>query len=461
MTRSPAHDYFEKHKDTYVDQLKKLAAIASISSSDTHMREVYLCAEAVETLMRNMGLEKVELLEVDGALPYIYGEWIKAAGAPTVLLYAHYDVQPIGDEKLWHSPAFTPEIRGERLYGRGTADDKAGIMAHLAAIDSYLKADGSLPVNIKCIFEGEEEIGSLNLEKLLAKYAHKLQADYIIIADTENFAEGIGGITTQLRGLIDLDIELRALTQPVHSGQYGGPVPDPVMELTKLLAKLVDKKGKIAVPGVYADVRMLSPKERAALKRLPFNEKRFREHAKMLPTSKVSGEKGFTPYELIWHRPALSINAIQASSRAQVSNIIVDAAWAHLGIRLVPNMSPKKTMAQLVRFLKKEAPKNMLLTITPGHAVPWWTSDTKSPPAQAALRALKKGFGKDPVSMGSGASIGFVEPFARALGGAPALLLGVEDPESNAHSYNESLYLPNWYKTVDSMMHLYEELARI
>jgi len=461
---SNPHTHFDSAQETYVEKLKGLSRIPSISSSAAHKKDVYACAEAIEGYMREIGLSNVELLEVENALPYVYGEWKGAPAMPTVLLYSHYDVQPIGDEKLWQSPAFEPEerqVKGiSRLYGRGTSDDKAGIVAHLAAIDAYLKTDGALPLNVKCIFEGEEEIGSLNLEKLLAQYAKKLQADYIVIADTENFADGIPGITTQLRGLVDLEVELQALSQPVHSGNFGGPLPDPVQELAKLLAKLTKSDGSIAVPGVYADVKKLSSAERATLKKLPFNQKLFREHAHVLPTTKFAGEKGYTVYEQVWHRPALSVNAIQASSRAQVSNIITASAWAHLGIRLVPNMNPKKTLGQLMKFLKVNAPKNMKLSIMPGHVVPWWSADAKSPALQAAARAAKKAFGKQAVMMGSGGSIGFVEPFSKALRGAPAILLGIEDPECNAHSYNESLNMPNWYKTVHAMMYLYEELSK-
>ena len=455
------HTHFEAHKKEYLEKLKELSTIPSISSSDEHKKDVVACATAVETYMREINLQHVEILEVDDALPYVYGEWLGAKDAPTVLLYSHYDIQPIGDETLWQSAPFEPEERDGRMYGRGVADDKAGIMAHLAAIDSYLKTDGTLPLNVKCIFEGEEEIGSMNLDKLLAKYTKKLAADHIIIADTDNFDIGIPGITTQLRGLVDIEIELKALSQPAHSGSWGGPLPDPIQELAKLLAKLTDSKGNIAIPGIYGDVRKLTASERSQLKKLPFNQKRFREHTHMLKGTKFAGEAGYTPYEQIWHRPAVSVNAIQASSRAQVSNIIVDSAWAHLGIRLVPNMSPKKTMGQLITFLKTHAPKNMAIKITPGHSVAWWSSDAESPAIHAAMRALKSGFKRDAVLMGAGGSIGFVEPFSHALGSAPALLIGVEDPESNAHSYNESLHLENWYKTVDSMMYLYEELATI
>ncbi|MFA6006802.1 MAG: M20/M25/M40 family metallo-hydrolase [Candidatus Paceibacterota bacterium] len=465
---SNPHSHFAAKKTQYIEKLKELAQIPSISSSDDNREDVAACAAKVAGYMQEVGLSNVELINIEGALPYVYGEWIGGKDSPlsggetlpTVLLYSHYDVQPVGDEQLWESAPFMPEERKGRLYGRGTSDDKAGIIAHLAAIDSYLKTTGKLPVNIKCIFEGEEEIGSVNLEKLLAKYSKKLQADYIVIADTENFGDGIPGITTQLRGLVDCEIELHALSQPLHSGQFGGPIPDPVQELVKLISKLTDKDGKIAVPGIYADIKKLSASERAALKKLPFNEKQYRAHAHMLSGTKFAGEKGYTVYEQIWHRPALSVNAIQASSRAQVSNIITASAWAHLGIRLVPNMNPKKTLNQLIKFLKANAPKNMKLEIMPGHSVSWWSANTKSPALQAAARAMKKGFGKDAVMMGSGGSIGFVEPFSRALNNAPALLMGIEDPECNAHSYNESLHIANWYKTVDSMIYLYEELAK-
>ena len=461
MLSKKAIKYFEDNYNNFLEDLKGLVRIPSISASGFDRSKVAESAEAVAHLMREAGLMNVEVLEVNGGHPYVFGEWTKKKDAKTVLLYAHHDVQPTGDITKWKSEPFDPKQIGDRLYGRGAADDKAGVISSIASVASYLKSAGELPLNVKVIIEGEEEIGSENLQNLLNEYRDKLMADYIMLSDTGNYDVGIPAVTTQLRGIVSVDITVSALTQPVHSGMWGGPLPDPVQALAKIIAKLTDDKGKILVPRIYDDVAKLSESESKAIKELPFNEELFRQQSCMLDGISMHGEKEFTPNEQIWFRPSLAVNAIQASSRAQVSNIIVDSAWAHIGIRIVPNMDREKTLQALIKHLKDCAPEGVVVDIKSHTSVPWWKTDTKHRAFEAAKEALTTGYGREPVFIGSGGSIGFVEPFTKALNDAPALLMGVEDPQTNAHSWNESLYLPDWKKCIISTIHLFENLSKV
>lgn len=469
MQSEGAVKYFEENYENFLEELKALVRIPSVSANGFDRKNVSDSAEAVASLVRKSGLQNVEMLTVNDSHPYIYGEWLgppddarnRERNKRTVLLYAHHDVQPTGDLSKWNTKPFEPELKGDRLFGRGVADDKAGVVAAIATISSYLKSASKLPLNVKIIIEGEEETGSENLPHLLNEYKEKLAADFIILSDTDNYDIGIPAITTQLRGIVSVDLTVSTLKQPVHSGMWGGPIPDPIQILAKIISKLTDDRGKILIPNIYNNVTELSESEKKTLRNLPFNEELFREHSCLLDGVNLTGEKDYLPHEQIWYRPSLSVNAIQASSRQQVSNIIVDSAWAHIGIRTVPNMKVEKTLDSLIKFLRDVAPKDVILDIKPHTSVPWWKTDTSHRAFEAAKEALTKGYGHEPVFIGSGGSIGFVEPFTKTLGGAPALLVGIEDPNANAHSWNESLYLPDWKKNIVSTIYLLENLAKI
>ncbi|MDR3608312.1 MAG: M20/M25/M40 family metallo-hydrolase [Oligoflexia bacterium] len=459
-----ATEHLKKAFPEYLEDLKALVRIPSVSFAGFPEAEVRRSAEAVAVLLRKRGLENVEILSLPGAHPYVYGERLRAPGKPTLLLYAHHDVQPPGREELWKTAPFEPTLKpgpgGDRLYARGAADDKAGIIIHTSAIDSYLKTVGELPVNVKVVIEGEEEIGSTHLPKFLETYRSKLDADVLVLTDTSNFDCGVPALTVALRGLVGLEVEVRALTKTVHSGMWGGPLPDPAAALSKMLARLTDEEGQIAVPSVLDDVRPISDRERAEFAKIPYSEEDFRKQCGIIPGAKLLRSNGISPGIQIWRLPSLSINAIQASSRKQAGNVINDAAWAKVTIRLVADMDPEKVARQLQDFLRSLVPWGLEVSFKVEAANGAWATETAGWAFEAADQALAAGYGKAPLKIGCGGSIPFVKPFADALGGAPALLVGIEDPYTDAHGENESLLVSDLEKASLSQIHLFKELAQ-
>jgi cysteinylglycine-S-conjugate dipeptidase len=455
-----ALEHFDNHKANHLNDLKDLARIPSISFPGFDPARVKQCADAVAALLRKSLLSDVRILETGAGYPAVFGQWTDAPGKPTILLYAHYDVQPIGREELWATPPFNPSEREGRLYGRGLSDDKAGVVMHAASILSYLASVGSLPINVKILIEGEEEVGSTNLNKLLEKHRKLLSADVVLIADSENFDSGIPSLTASLRGIVTVNVEVRSLASSVHSGTWGGPLPDPVLALSKMLASLVDDKGVPAIPGLLNKVRARTSREVSDLNALPFSELTFRKQSKLLEGVRIIGGEG-SVYEKMWHLPSISVNAIEASSRKQAANIINDKAWARVGVRIVPDMELEETLGLLTAHLREKAPWGIQVTLEPETPSRWWHTDTSGPAFDAARRALEMGYGIKPIILGAGGSIPFVQTITDALGGAPALLFGVGDPYSAAHSENESLLISDWEKGCRSLIFLFSALSEL
>lgn len=396
---------------------------------------------------------------VDDCPPAVLGEWMHAERAPTVLLYAHHDVQPPGYEEHWTSAPFEPVIRGDRLYGRGTADDKAGAVAHAAMIKAWLDAAGALPCNVRVIVEGEEEIGSPHLAAFLAEYADDLASDVMVLADAGNWSVGTPGLTYSLRGLASGDVTVRALEGPVHSGMAGGPVPDPVQALAKALATLVDEHGDIAIPGFWDDVREPSPHERERLAALPVDEERLRAAWGMRDGVELIGGPAVSVYERLWHRPALTVLGFDSHPIEGSSNQIVATAAARISIRLAPGQDPERCTDLLRRHLEANVPWGLEVAFEQDDCVPAWSCEPEGWAFDAAERALTAGFDKAPVRMGVGGTIPFVGPFVQVFGGIPALLLGPADPTSRIHGEDESLHLGDWRSLMRSEALLLAELA--
>lgn len=457
--------YLENNFDSTLNDLCALVKIPSVSFPDFDPKILDQSADAVADLMRGYGLENVQILKMPGVFPYVFGEHCHAPGKPTLLLYAHHDVQPAGRADIWQSPAFTATKRegpgGLRLYARGTADDKAGIFVHLAAIQAFLKSGGDLPVNVKVLIEGEEEIGSPHLEEFLKKYNELVSADIMILTDTANHDCGIPSLTVSLRGMVGFDIELRALENTVHSGLWGGLLPDPAMALAKMLAPLVDDNGRIALKEILDLVPELSKMEQDKLAEIPFDEATFRKQSGLIDSAKILKHQK-SEFMQLWRYPALTVNAIQSSSRAQPGNTINDVAWAKISVRIAPGMDPARVEKILLTHLEKNIPWGLKMTVHKESCAEGWHVDPFGKHAQVfecATRALKAGYGENSLFSGCGATIPFVKPFAEALKGAPALLIGIEDPYTNAHGENESLLISDFKKAILSEIYLFEELG--
>ncbi len=454
-----ALSHYEQNAEAHVEALKALTAIPSISFPDFDPAEVVRSAEYTAKLLREAGLPHVELLTLPGVHPYVYGEWLGAPGAPTVLLYAHHDVQPPMREALWKSPVFTATQRGDRLYARGIADDKAGVMIHVASLAAYFKTQGSLPVNVKVLIEGEEEIGSVHLADFLTLHKNKLRADVMVLTDCSNYDTGIPSLTTSLRGLVSFDITLAALDHPLHSGMWGGPIPDPVTALCKMLAQLTDDQGRVAIPGIWEKVRPPTPEELADYRSLQMTDAIFREQSGLLPNAELFAKDEGLLVKM-WREPSLVVNSIQAGLKGQTGNVVLDSAWARVGLRLVPDLKHAEATELFLKHLKSLCPWGLQLTVEPEQGANPWMTQPNHPAFAIAKKALAAGYGRDAVCIGCGGTIPFVESFTQALGEIPALLVGVEDPYTNAHSENESLHLGDFHKAVRGQIHLFAEMAK-
>ena len=446
--------------DHTVNRLKDLVEVPSISFAGHDRETVRRSAELTERHLEAAGLKEVRRLELGDVHPYVYGEWLEAGeDAPTVLLYAHHDVQPVGTPDNWTSPPFEPTERDGRLYGRGAADDKAGIMVHVAAVEAWLRTRETLPVNVKVIIEGEEEIGSPHLTEFLHAYRELLDADVIVLTDLTNWKVGWPGLTYSLRGMGELYVTLRALEQPVHSGMWGGPIPDALTGLTRLLACLHDDQGRPAVPGFHDDVRGPSQRERELIGALGDDADAIREEAGVLDGVAWTGDPDLGLWERIWLQPAITVIGIDAPSVRDASNQLVAEARAKISLRFAPGQDPDRGLRLVEEHLRAHVPWGMQLHTEVGARNPAWVTDPEGPAFDAAMAAMTAAYGRAPALIGCGGSIPFVKPFSDAFGGAPCLLTGVEDPRTNAHGEDESLHLGDFLKACLSEALLFEELA--
>jgi len=448
-------DFINTNRDRYVTELKDYLAIPSISALPHHAGDVRRCAEWTADEMRRVGLDNVRLIDTPGN-PIVYGEWLKAPGAPTMLFYGHYDVQPVDPLELWESPPFEATVRDGEIYARGSADDKGQVFMHFKAIEAHLKKAGSLPINIKVIIEGEEEVGSKNLDQFIVANKPMLAADVVVISDSAMFDRGVPSICYSLRGLAYFQIDLRGTSSDLHSGVFGGAVANPAMVLAQILAQMKDKGGRIKIPGFYDNVRPLSEEERAQWKTLPFNEKKYR---KDLGAPKLAGEKEFTVLERVWARPTFEVNGILSGFTGEGAKTVIPAvAMAKVSMRLVPDQKPDRVAELFEAYVKNVAPKTVEVKVTRMHGGEPWITDYDNPYVQAAGRAIEQGFGRTPVFCREGGSIPVVSTFQRELG-IPAVLFGVGLPDENAHAPNERLDLTNFHNGIVASAALYTELG--
>lgn len=448
-----------------IEELVDLARIPSVSAAGHPPQEVARSAEAVARLLADSGFEHVELRTVEGAHPYVVADWLGAGPeATTLLLYAHHDVQPPGRAAKWRSPAFEPTRRTEegeagRLYGRGVVDDKAGVVVFAGALRTWLANGTPPPVNLKIVVEGEEEIGSGHLAEFLRAHQERLQADVLVLSDTANFATGLPSITTSLRGMVIVDVKVRALDHPIHSGMWGGPVPDAATALSRILARLFDASGHVAIPGFEDDVPEPSRAQLARLEALPIDDAVFRAEVGLVESAELIGGGGAGLYERIWYRPAVSLTALEGMTLAEAANNLLPEAAARVGVRLAPTQDPAAMRDAVVALLGDDPPWGVEVALSVEACSRGWSVEPSGPAFEAAERALREGYGRAPVYIGCGGGIPFVGPFAEVLGGVPALLLGLEDPTCNAHGENESLDLADFRRALRAATLLFAEVG--
>jgi len=450
-------DFINVNRDRYLDELKALLAIPSISALPQHAADVKRCAEFCADETRRIGLQNVRLIDTPGN-PVVYGDWLGSDGAPTILFYGHYDVQPVDPLELWESPPFEATIRDGEIYARGSADDKGQVFMHFKAIEAHLKQNGRLPVNIKIILEGEEEVGSAHLDDFIRAHKRELGANVVVISDSAMFDRGVPSICYGLRGLVYFQIDLRGSKTDLHSGSFGGAVANPAMVLAQVLAQMKDRGGRVKVPGFYDDVVPLTDEERKAWASLPFNEKKYK---KDFGIPKLFGESGYTTLERTWARPTFEINGLLSGFTGEGAKTVLPAvSMAKVSMRLVPNQHPDTIAKLFEEYVRKITPKTVELTVTRMHGGKPWMTAYDNPFVQAAARAIEKGFGKTPVFTREGGSIPVVSTFQEELG-LPSVLFGVGLPDENAHAPNEKLDVSNFHNGIIASAILYQEIASI
>ena len=402
-------DFIDKNRERFIEELKEFLRIPSISTDPGHREEVRRCAGYVKEELQRIGISDARVCETAGH-PIVYGQWLQAAGKPTVLFYGHYDVQPVDPVSLWQSPPFEPEIRNGEIYARGSADDKGQVFMHFKSLEAHLRNSGKLPVNVKLLIEGEEECGSLNLDQFISEHREMLQADLVLISDTPMFARGVPSICYGLRGLVYFQIDLTGTLSDLHSGSFGGTVANPGYVLAKLLGGMKDGEGRVTIPGFYDDVRPLTERERKEYASLPFDAEKYRRE---LGAPQLWGEKGFSPLEQIWARPTFEVNGILAGFTGEGAKTVIPArAMAKVSMRLVPDQDPDRIAALFENHLRRVCPPTVELKVTRMHGGKAWLAPIDHPAMRAAGRAYEKGFGRKPVFVREGGSIPVVSTFA-------------------------------------------------
>ncbi len=437
------------------DELFAFLRIPSVSAKSEHKPDCLAAAQFVASALTDIGF-LAELVETPGH-PIVLGEWRNAGpGAPTLLVYGHYDVQPAEPLELWTTPAFEPTVRDGRIYARGSVDDKGQLYLHIKALEAHLRVRGALPVNVIVIAEGEEEVGSVNLEQFLERERVRLACDAVVISDSTMFAPGIPSILSSLRGMAYLQIDVRGANGDLHSGMYGGAVMNPAMALARILATMHDAEGRIAIPGFYDDVRPFPDAVREGMRALPFSDDALMRE---VGVTALGGEPGYTTLERLWTRPTCEVNGLLSGYTGEGAKTVLPAvAMAKVSFRLVPDQDPI-TVEQLVRdHVARVSPPGVTTTVTAMHGGRPWRADLQGPIIEAGKRALAAAFGREPVITGEGGSIPVVGDFERILG-APVLLMGFGLPGENAHAPDEWISAENYRLGMRAAATLLDEYA--
>jgi len=450
--------FVRQSQDRFLDELKAFLRIPSISTLPEHRDDIGRAAGFVSESLKTAGLENVEIIPTAGH-PLVYADWLHAPGKPTVLCYGHYDVQPPDPLDLWVTPPFEPTIRDGNIYARGSADDKGQMYMHIKAIETLRAVNGTLPVNVKFLIEGEEEVGGEAIAKYVAENPQKLKADVALVSDTALYAEGIPTLCIGLRGLVYLEIEATGPMRDLHSGLYGGAAPNAVFGLVELLAKMKGSNGVIKIPGIYDDVEPPAPAEKESWERLPFKEKDFLK--KEVGSTKLTGESKFSVLERVWARPTFEVHGIAGGFTAAGAKTVIPAkATAKCSIRLVPKQNPDKVIASLRKFVEKNTPKGIRAEVKVLSSGPAVMVNPDHPAIQVAAKAFSEILGKPTVFIRSGGSIPIVGDFATHLG-IPTVLMGFGLPDDGLHSPNEKYKVENYYQGIMTIAHFLDEYGRL
>ncbi len=451
---SMAVDFARQNYPRFLEELKSLLRIPSISTLPEHAEDCRKAAQTLADELKRIGMDNVHLIETEGH-PLVYADWLHAEGKPTVLVYGHYDVQPPDPLDEWLSPPFEPTVRNGNIYARGAVDDKGQVVAQVKALESLMAANGKLPLNVRVVLEGEEEVGGEGIANLVASKPPELKADFALVSDTELFAPGLPTLCVGLRGMIYTELEVKSSRTDLHSGMYGGAAPNAFTSLVQILAKLKDENGHILIPGFYDDVIPPSAEELAAWKSLPFDEEKYRVDE--VGSKQLVGEPGYSVMERTWARPTLDIHGIPGGfTGAGAKTVIPAKATAKVSMRLVPGMTPAKTFELYKSYVEKIAPKEVDVDVRLIHSGDPCLIPVNNKYVQAAMRALHEVWSKDTVFIRSGGSIPIVGDFDRHLG-LPSVMMGFGLPDDNLHAPNEKFHIRNFELGIVSLIRFLEE----
>ena len=452
-------EYYHANHDKFLEGFKNFLRIPSISTLPEHEADIRRAAEFLAGELRGMGMDGVEIIEgKEGQHPLVYAEWLKAHGKPTLLIYGHYDVQPPDPLEEWISPPFEPAVRNNNIYARGAVDDKGQTFLLLKAVEGFLKAEGKLPINVKFLIEGEEEVGGEHIEQYVCSRPERLKATAALVCDTEMFAPEMPTITTGLRGLVYTELEARAARQDLHSGQYGGAAANPMQALAEIVVGLKGPDGRIRIPGFYRRVKRPSAKELAAWKKLPFNEKKYLKNE--IGGTALTGEKGYSVLERTWARPTLEVHGFRGGFTGEGAKTVIPAvSTAKISMRMVPDMDPKDIYKRYTSYVKKITPKGITAKIRLLSLAPATLVSTESPFIADAAKAMEQVFHKKTVYMRSGGSIPVVGQIQSCLK-IPCVMMGFGLPDDNLHAPNEKFHLPNFYRGIESVARYLELLGQ-
>jgi len=446
--------YVKENEVRFLEELKDFLRIPSISTLPENNEATHRAADFVVDHLWAAGIENVELIETDRH-PLVYADWLHAPGKPTVLCYGHFDVQPPDPLELWESPPFEPAERNGNLYARGSADDKGQVFSHIKAMEAIKAIYGRVPVNVKFLIEGEEEVGGLSVAEYVAANPEKLKADVALVSDTEMYAPGLPTLNIGLRGLVYFEIESRGPMRDLHSGLYGGVAPNAVFGLIELLSKAKDANGHIQIPGIYDDVEAPSAEEKDSWKHLPFDEDEYLKTE--VGSTELTGEPGYSVFERTWARPTLEVHGIAGGfTGAGAKTVIPAKATAKVSIRLVPRQDPRKVVRAVEQWVKENSPRGIQCEVRVLSAGPGLMVNPDHPAIRVAAKAFSDIFGKPTVFTRSGGSIPIVGDFAAHLG-IPTILMGFGLPDDGLHSPNEKYNIRNYYDGIRTLAHFFEE----